>query len=256
MIKVDAVSFAYPGDPLTGEKQEAGALRDVSLSAGPGELVCVAGANGSGKSTLLLLLAGLYAPNSGTVTVGPYTSPRQADKLRLVAALAMQDPDLQILGATVEEDLFLGRDPKDEQDKTAVSAMAKRFDMDQLMDRPVQALSHGQKRKLCLAAALLATGQGDEPISLLFDEPFSGLDYSAALEMRDMLRANQQAGHTQIVTSHDLEPIVDLADKVVVLHAGQVALSGAPGDVLDRVAQFGVRQPCAWQRDTSIEPWA
>lgn len=252
MIRLDNASFAYAG----GQAGERKALDRVSLAVAPGELLCLAGENGSGKSTLLLLLAGLERISSGTIRVGPHQGPGTEKRFRELSALAMQDPDVQILGATVEEDLFLGCPPKDDVARQRALDMAGRFEIAGLLNRPVQALSHGQKRKLCLATALLASGaEASAPRILLLDEPFSGLDYAAALEMRELLVNNKAAGHTQVVSTHDLEPLVDLADAVAVLKGGRLVLHGAPAQVLDRVAAHGVRPPCSWRLGRAIEPW-
>ena len=253
MIHLENVHFAYPGG--LGPDTERPALLDVSLKAQAGELLCLAGENGSGKSTLLLLLAGLERAASGRIRVGPHQGPGREKRFREVAALAMQDADLQILGSTVEEDLFLGRNPRDEAARMEVLAMAGRLGLKDLLERPVQALSHGQKRKLCLATALLATGGAPGDRLLLFDEPFSGLDYPSALEMRELLVSNKNAGHTQVVTAHDLEPVIDLVDSLAVLHAGKLQLHGAPVEVLDRVGEFGIRQPCSWRLNRGITRW-
>ena len=102
----------------------------------------------------------------------------------------------------------------------------------------MQQLSGGQKRKLCLAAVLL---QGPE--LLLFDEPFSGLDYPAAHEFRSILQDNRRQGITQIVALHDLEPVLDLMDGCLVLHQGRLVLQGGLDEVRDRLAGFGIRAP-------------
>ena len=248
MIRLEQLSFSYPG-------AKCPALSNVSLSAAPGDLLCLAGENGSGKSTLLMLLAGLYRAGSGRMQVGPHLWPGNENRFRETAVLAMQDPDVQILGSTVEEDLLLGCDPRDKLARARALELAARFGLDSLLERPVQALSQGQKRKLCLAAALHAAGDAQEPRVLLLDEPFSGLDYPSSLEMRRVLSDNKAAGHTQVVTAHDLEPLLDLTDTLAVLQAGRLVLFGTPRELLDKVAEYGVRQPCSWRSGRVIEPW-
>jgi biotin transport system ATP-binding protein len=241
MIELNTVTFAYSA----GEE----VLSDVSLSVGRGGLLGLAGANGSGKSTLLALMAGLYAPTRGSLEVGGRISPGREGDIRRICRLVMQDADLQILGATVEEDLLLGR-KRGETATAEARAMAERFNLLKYWDSPVQTLSWGTKRKLCLAAALL-----DRPRVLLLDEPFSGLDYPGVREMRALIRINREAGLTQVVSSHDLESFIDLVDRLAVLDGGELVLDGPPETVLDHVGEHSVRAPGAWTACRTIVPW-
>jgi biotin transport system ATP-binding protein len=245
VIETRNLTYSYHGSG------GAAVLRDVSLRVEPGSLLCLAGANGSGKSTLLCLLAGLYAPGSGRVRVAGVETPGQEQALRRAAALVLQEADLQIVGATVREDLFLGLERDDAAGREQALAQAGRLGLDALLDSPVQTLSHGQKRKLCLATAL----QG-EPRVLLLDEPMSGLDYPGIREMRAILARNKEQGLTQVVSAHDLEPLADLADRLAVLERGRLVLEGPPQGVLDRVADHGVRPPCSWRAGRGVTPWA
>jgi len=229
MITLSQVEYAYPAGGT--------ALMDITLSVPEGALVGLVGANGSGKSTLLALLAGLYTPSGGSLRLAGHESPGGEKAIRSLARLVQQDADLQILGATVEEDLLLGRKRTDQAVGRA-REMAGRLGLIDQWERPVQTLSWGMKRKLCLAAALL-----DEPRVLLLDEPFSGLDFPGALEMRAILRANREVGLTQIVASHDLDSFVDMADLLVVLNHGRLAVAGAAAEVLPHVLENDVRPP-------------
>ncbi|MEF2230554.1 MAG: energy-coupling factor ABC transporter ATP-binding protein [Pseudodesulfovibrio sp.] len=235
MITLSRVDYAYP----TG----GAALSDLSLSVSGGALAGLVGANGSGKSTLLALLAGLYTPTGGSLRLGGHESPGGEKAIRSLVRLVQQDADLQILGATVEEDLLLGR-KRTELAVARAREMAGRFGLEAHWDRPVQTLSWGMKRKLCLAAALL-----DEPRVLLLDEPFSGLDFPGAREMRAILRANREAGLTQVLSSHDLDSFVDLADFLVVLNQGRLAVAGDVCDVLPHVLENDVRPPFSLGED-------
>lgn len=241
MIRVTDLEYVYPGGQ--------GALLSVSLSTGPGRLVGLVGANGSGKSTLMALMAGLYTPTGGTVTVGGHVSPGETRAIRGLCRLVMQDADLQMLGATVEEDLLLGRQ-RTAQTVRRARELAERLHLLDAWERPVQSLSWGMKRKVCLAAALL-----DDPTVLLLDEPFSGLDYPGMREMRKLLVENREAGLTQVVSSHDLECFVDIVDELAVLDAGRLALAGPPQAVLDRVGEHGVRPPCSWNAGQGVRSW-
>jgi biotin transport system ATP-binding protein len=241
MIAVTRLGYAYPGDEPV--------LASVSLEVAGGDLVGLVGANGSGKSTLMALVAGLYTPTEGSLSVDGFGNPGQGASVRAVCRLVMQDADLQILGATVEEDLLLGR-KRSEETVHRARELAARFNLLEAWERPVHTLSWGMKRKLCLAAALL-----DEPKVLLLDEPFSGLDYPAMREMRRLLAENREAGLTQIVSSHDLECFVDMVDQLAVLDRGRLVLAGPPHAVLGDMRDHGVRPPCSWNAGQGIMPW-
>lgn len=237
MIEAAQLSFAYGRD--------ARALEAMDFRIPAGTLAVVAGANGSGKSTLLSLLAGLETPSSGSLRLGDLRLPGQEAEARRVGRLVVQDADLHILGATLAEDLLLGREG---EDPAAAREMARRFGLLEHWDSPVQTLSYGTRRKLCLAGALL-----DEPRLLLLDEPFAGLDYPGIREMRGILRDNRAQGLTQVLSTHDLDPVADLADVLLVLERGRLALCGAPAETLPGLRGLGVRPPCSWLAGRGLE---
>ena len=238
MIEAQNLAYVYETGAL--------ALSDVTFDLPEGSILGLAGANGAGKSTLLALLAGLFAPSQGNLSVAGHDAATDGETVRRAVALVLQEADLTIIGATVEEDLLLGRPP--EKRDTAL-ALAARLGLG-APDALVHTLSFGQKRKLCLAAALVR-----EPRLLLLDEPFAGLDYPGAREMRGLLAANREAGLTQIVAVHDLEPLADLADLWLVLADGRQALFGAASEVFPHLAGLDVRPPCSWLAGHGIRPW-
>jgi biotin transport system ATP-binding protein len=240
MIVADRLSFAFGGAP---------ALDGVNFSVEPGALCGVVGANGSGKSTLLSLVAGLFTPTGGTLSVRGDVSPGAEEAIRHRVALVLQDPDQQVIGATVEEDLLLGIPRGDEPRRVAARRLAARFG---LVDgaAAVHTLSLGSRRKLCIVTALR-----DAPSVLLLDEPFAGLDYPAVREMRTILAENRAAGVTQLVAAHDLEAFADLADRWVVLDRGRVAAAGTADEVFPALRGHGVRPPGGWLSARGLSPW-
>ena len=240
MINIDRLGFAYNGQTV---------LADVTAQISPGECVALLGANGSGKSTLLMLLTGLYTPGQGCIKVGNLKNPGQERSLRRSVGLLLQDADLQILGATVQEDLELGAGAEQKAREVAWD-LASGFALQEKWQTPVQHLSGGQKRKLCLAGMMLRS-----PEVLLFDEPFSGLDYPAMLELRRLLKANAAQGITQVVAAHDLEPLIGVATGCLVLDQGYLVYRGSLPEVMDDLARYKVRPPCSWQREKRLVDW-
>jgi biotin transport system ATP-binding protein len=242
MISAEGLGYAYGGRPP--------ALEDVGFTLARGALCGVVGANGSGKSTLLALLAGLFTPTAGSVSVGADRSPGGEEFIRRRTALVLQDPDQQVIGATVEEDLLLGVPARDAPRRARASALAERFGLTD-PSAPVHTLSLGSRRKLCVATALR-----DEPEVLLLDEPFAGLDHPGVREVRAILGTNRGAGLTQVVAAHDLEPFADLVDVWLVLERGRLVRSGASADVFPVLRGHGVRPPVAWLAARGLDPWA
>lgn len=238
IIQSESLGYQYATDQNV--------LQELHFSLDRGLLLGLAGANAAGKSTLLCLLAGLFTPTAGTLRVFGHDVASQAEAVRRLATLVPQEADLSIIGATIEEDLGLGLPDERFED---VLDMARRLGLPQ-PDAQVHHLSHGQKRKLCLAAALLR-----RPGLLLLDEPFAGLDYPGAREIRAMLEANRKAGLTQVVALHDLEPLADLADLWLVLDRGRQAAFGPALDVFPKLERLDVRAPCSWRAGLGILPW-
>jgi len=219
-LELDSVSFAYPdGTP---------ALEGVSLRVARGECLGLVGANGAGKSSLLALVSGLEAASSGLIRVGELVLGRSgARELRRTLGLSFQDPDDQLFSASVREDVAFG--PRNlglsEPEVEARTARAlEAVGAAHLADRPPYRLSGGEKR-----AAALATVLAMEPGLLLLDEPTAGLDPRAR---RGLMRLVRSLPQTRLVASHDLDLVLELCDRVVVLARGKVAAEGLPGEVL------------------------
>ncbi len=232
MLAIESLEYSYPGC--------GPALRGFSASI-PRGITLVAGPNAGGKTTLLRLLAGLLPPGAGAIRDRESGRPLAAGELRRLGRMVMQDAETQLLGATVGEDLMLGGPasgiPADLFRERA-AGLARKLGLAECWDEPVSALSFGRKRKLCLAHALLA-----EPGLLLLDEPFAGLDYPAIRELRECLRENRRAGLPQIVSTHELDPVFDLADWVVVAADGAAAAEGRPEAMRERLREWSVRPP-------------
>ncbi len=232
-LAVRNLSYAHPKG-----KGNIPAFADLAFTLEAGELLCLAGINGSGKTTLLCLLAGLYPSEAGTLEVFGRNLVGAGEKslraAREETALLLQDADMQIIGGTVEEDLLLTNRGSPEE----ALRMAERFGLAVHLQRPPHTLSYGQKRKLCLASALLR-----KPRLLLLDEPFSGLDYPAVKELRLLLQSLRQEGVTLVVSTHDLEPLLAFTDRLLFIGPSPDYYFGRPEDVLSHAAAMGIRPP-------------
>ena len=238
VISAASLRFAYvPSAPI---------LHEVAFTLDKGRILGLVGPNGAGKSTLLALLAGLLTPSFGSLQIAGMDAVRDSEAVRRKTALVLQEADLTIIGATIEEDICLGISSNRHGEALELAA---RLNLPEA-DTPVHTLSHGQKRKLCLATALLR-----RPELLLLDEPFAGLDYPGIREIRAMLQANRNNGLTQIIACHDLEPLADLADLWLILSAGRQAAFGPALEIFPLLESMDVRPPCSWRAGLGILPW-
>jgi cobalt/nickel transport system ATP-binding protein len=211
------------------------ALRGVSFRMAPGECVGLLGPNGSGKSTLLLHLNGILPDKpaaDGTVRIdGELITPDNLDRIRRQVGLLFQDPDDQLFCPTVQEDvafgpLQLGLADADVAARTG-RALAQ-VGLTAYGRRATHHLSHGEKRRVCLAGVLAC-----EPSILVLDEPTSDLDPRGRREFRALL---QRIPATKLIATHDLELVVELCARAIVLDHGLVVADGPSVELLNNEA--------------------
>lgn len=205
------------------------ALKGVSFRITHGESVAVVGANGAGKSTLLLHLNGFLAPKAGTVRVGDFPLTKSTLKnVRRTVGMVFQDPDDQLFMPTVYDDvafgpLNLGFPPDEVNDRTmrALDTVGAAH----LKDRPPYKLSGGEKRSVAIASVLSMS-----PDILVMDEPTSNLDPRARRQLIELLKTFQ---HTKIIATHDLDLVLDLCERTIVMHDGTVTADGPTLDIFN-----------------------
>ncbi|AEG45560.1 ABC transporter ATP-binding protein [Isoptericola variabilis] len=202
------------------------ALDDVSLTVRPGELVGLLGPNGAGKSTLLSLVSGLRRPDSGTVRLLG-GDPRDA-RSRTGLGITPQETGLPAtLRVREVVDFVAGHFP----DPVPTGDLLEQFGLTEQARRQTGALSGGQRRRLAVALALVG-----RPRVLLLDEPTTGLDVGARHALWEAVRAYHADGGTVLLTSHYLEEVQALAQRVVVIDRGVVRADDALDAVLRRVS--------------------
>lgn len=205
------------------------ALSGVSFRILHGESVALVGANGAGKSTLLLHLNGCLIPRAGEVRIGDYPlTPGTLDEVRRTVGMVFQDPDDQLFMPTVHDDvafgpLNLGLPP--EEVEARVCAALETVECHALGTRPPYRLSQGEKRAVAIATVVAMS-----PSILVLDEPTSNLDPRARRHLIELLRTFT---HTKIIASHDLDMVLSLCERTIVLHRGRVMADGPTWEIFD-----------------------
>jgi cobalt transport protein ATP-binding subunit len=208
------------------------ALRGVNFQIAPGECVALLGPNGSGKSTLLLHLNGIFPEKpsaDGAVKIfGEPVIEKNLENIRRRVGLVFQDPDDQLFCPTVEEDVAfgpeqLGLNAAEVSERVRQSLV--QVGLAEFAHRATHHLSHGEKRRVCLAGVLACA-----PEILVLDEPTSDLDPRGRREFKALLR---QIPATKLIATHDLEFAVEMCSRAIVLDAGRIVADGPLRQVLN-----------------------
>lgn len=214
IVEVKNLRHVYPDGTV--------ALRDISFLIHHGESVGIIGANGAGKSTLLLHLNGYLAATSGGIVIGDdQLSKENLPEIRRTVGMVFQDPEDQLFMPTVYDDVAFGPlnlGLSTTEIETRVMEALERVGAVDLRDKPPYHLSGGEKKRVAIATVLSML-----PEILVLDEPTNGLDPHARRQLIALLQAFH---HTRIVTSHDLDMVLELCDRTIVLHEGRVMADG------------------------------
>ena len=219
MIEFQHVSFAY-------EKGRS-VIEDLSFRIGDGESVGLIGANGAGKSTVMKLMLGLLA-GEGTILVdGAELNRANLSQIRRKLGFVLQNSDNQMFMPTVYEDMMFG--PLNymlsrEEAERRVDAVLERLGLQALKHRHNHRISGGEKRMAAIATVLAM-----EPETILMDEPTSALD---PYNRRIVINTIRELGQTKLISSHDLDMILDTCDRVILLSEGRIAADGPAERVL------------------------
>lgn len=225
-IELKGVGYSYP----VKEGHNVKALKNVSLAIGKGEFVALAGMNGSGKSTLAKLLNGLFIPTDGEVLIDGLSTANEENifEIRKRAGMVFQNPDNQTVATIIEDDVAFGPEnigvPREEIVKRVDSAL-EAVGMSEFKKRTASKLSGGQKQRVAIAGVLAM-----KPDILILDESTSMLDPNGRKEIMDIARKLNGEGITVINITHNMDEAV-LADRVIVLRKGRVAMDGTPKEV-------------------------
>ncbi|MBP1926584.1 cobalt/nickel transport system ATP-binding protein [Sedimentibacter acidaminivorans] len=232
------IFYTYPD----GKK----AINGISFEINHGESVAIVGSNGAGKSTLLLSMVGILSPDSGDIRIGDLAViKKNFSTIRQKIGFTFQNADDQLFNATVYDDVAFGpRSYKlsEIEVKKRVERALEIVGASHLMERPPYKLSGGEKRSVSIASVLSM-----EPDILLMDEPSSALDPKSRRRLINLLK---DFTHTKIIATHDLDLVLDVCERTIVLGNGQILADGSTqkilndGELLDRC---GLEKPFALQ---------
>lgn len=245
-IKIENLTHIYmPRTPF-----EKKALDDVNLSIEDGEFIALIGHTGSGKSTLIQHLNGLLEPSSGKIIIDDIDITQKGVKLsdiRKKVGLVFQYPEYQLFEETIEKDIAFGPTnlglDQDEILKRVKRAMEMvGLDYEKYKNLSPFELSGGQKRRVAIAGVIAM-----EPKVLVLDEPTAGLDPKGREDILEQInKLHKEYNMTIILVSHSMEDVGKLAERIIVMNHGKVALEGEPKEVfkeIDTLEAIGLGAP-------------
>lgn len=221
LLEARALSVGWPG--------QTPVLRGLDLALAPGERVALVGPNGAGKSSLFLTLAGVLAPVSGQVTLAG--APVVPGAFLPDVAMVFQQAEDQLFCPTLAEDVDYGARNTGLSGAALDARVAEALaacNLTGLGARPVHQLSGGEKRRACIAGALAM-----RPRLMLLDEPSAALDMRSRRGLIDLLA---QTGQALLLASHDLEMVLELCPRVVLIDGGAICADGPAATVLGDAA--------------------
>ena len=195
------------------------ALDNVSLTIKQGELFGLLGVNGAGKTTLIKILCGLTRKTSGTITINNFNLDKEIDKIKEIIDISPQETSVAN-NLTVKENLEFFANIYNNNNTNTINEIIDIFNLNEVINQRAKTLSGGYKRRLSIAIALIS-----KPKILFLDEPTLGLDVFARRELWNIIRKLQK-DITIILTSHYLEEIENLCDRVAILSNGKLLKIG------------------------------
>ncbi len=223
MLKIENLHYTYEdGTP---------ALNGIDLEIGRGEFLAILGSNGSGKTTLIKHLNGLLKPTLGRVLLEgrPVENVEDREVFSSIG-IVFQDPNDQLFASTVEEDVAFGPTNMGlppEEIKERVHRALHMVGMQDLARKSIHALSHGQKKRICVAGILAM-----KPKVIVLDEPTAGLDPMGVHSLMHLLEdLNKKEGITMIMATHVVDLVPLFMSRIAILSRGQVLRCGTPGEV-------------------------
>ncbi len=199
------------------------ATDEVTFTVKPGEIVGFAGPNGAGKTTVIKMLTGILQPTSGTAVINGFDISKAPIQAKKSFAYIADNPDILIQLSGLEYLNFIAdmyEIPEDVR-KEKIGTLSERFGMADVLTTQMREYSHGMRQKLMVISALI-----HNPPAWILDEPMTGLDPTAAYELKQMMREHANAGNAVLFSTHVLEVAEQLCDKILIINKGKIIREG------------------------------
>ena len=216
MIRIENVTKTYNGTVR--------AVDNLNLTVNNGEIVGFIGPNGAGKTTTLKMMTGILKPDSGSIFINDFDMQTEPLKAKQVIGYIADSPDMFLRLKGLEfmnliSDIY----------KVSTDVRRERFDLSEVLDKPMQSYSHGMRQKMMVAAALV-----HDPAVWILDEPLTGLDPKSAYALKNMMREHADAGNSVLFSTHVLEVAEKLCDKVIIINHGKSLFYGTLDELTAR----------------------
>ena len=225
MIRVENISRSF------GKRGDVHAVREVSFAAPDGQITGLLGPNGAGKTTLLRMLATLIVPGAGTATIDSLDIVRDRYAVRGNIGVLSDARGLYPRLTARENIRYYGALHGHSGDalEARIAQLLQSLGLDALADRRTQGFSQGEKMKVAIARALV-----HDPATILLDEPTNGLDIMSVRALREQLRQLRAEGKCLLFSSHVMQEVAALCDRIVILGAGRVVAQGTSAELMEQ----------------------
>ena len=215
MIKAENLTMVYGKDFK--------AVDNLSFEINPGEIVGFAGPNGAGKTTAIKMLTGILKPTEGVATVNGFDIVKDPLKAKESFAYIADNPDILLQLTGIEYINYIAnlyKVPLDSREGR-INELAERFSIKDSLGRPMREYSHGMRQKTMVIAALI-----HNPPAWILDEPMTGLDPTAAFELKSMMKEHAEKGNAVLFSTHVLEVAEKLCDRIIIINHGESLYQG------------------------------
>ena len=223
MIKAENLSMVYGKDFK--------AVDGLSFDIKPGEIVGFAGPNGAGKTTAIKMLTGILKPTEGSATINGFDIVKEPIKAKESFAYVADNPDILLQLSGIEYINYIANLYKVPMEKREdrIFELADRFEIRESLGRPMKEYSHGMRQKTMVIAALI-----HNPPSWILDEPMTGLDPTAAFELKQMMKEHAEKGNAVLFSTHVLEVAEKLCDRIIIINHGKSLFQGTVDELKEK----------------------
>ena len=223
MIEIKNVSKTYNNNVT--------AIKNLSLDLPDGKIIGFIGLNGAGKTTLIKMMTGILKQDKGTIKINDLDIIKDALEAKQIIGYITDSPDMFLKLTGIEFINFISDiynvDPKKRKER--IKYLVEQFELEDILDKPMQGYSHGMRQKMMVVAALV-----HEPKVWILDEPMVGLDPRSAVVLKKMMKEHAKAGNTVFFSTHVLEVAEKLCDEIAIIDKGKIVYYGTLDDLVKK----------------------